>query len=184
MRRCKMQKDIIVRIKNGDKEAFEQLYNEYIEYALRTATAITRNKPDAADAVQETFIRVFRNIMFFDEERPFKPWFYRILVNECNRIMKQKRKVISMDQYLNNAVYSEEDRYHFEEYEDLYNAIQDLQEINRVPIILKYLNDFSEKEIAEILDININTLKSRLYKGRNRLKKALLDIKGRRAKNG
>ena len=59
-----MQKDIIVRIKNGDKEAFEQLYNEYIEYALRTATAITRNKPDAADAVQETFIRVFRNIMF------------------------------------------------------------------------------------------------------------------------
>ena len=89
-----------------------------------------------------------------------------------------------MDQYLNNAVYSEEDRYHFEEYEDLYNAIQDLQEINRVPIILKYLNDFSEKEIAEILDININTLKSRLYKGRNRLKKALLDIKGRRAKNG
>jgi len=177
----KMEKETIFRIKEGDIEAFEQLYNEYIEYALRTAISITRNKPDASDAVQETFIRVYRNIIFFDEEKPFKPWFFRILVNECNRIMKRRPKVISIDKYLtNNSVYSKEDNYLFEEYE----AIQGLKDINRVPIILKYLNGFTEKEIAEILDINVNTLKSRLFKGRERLKKALLKMKERRIRNG
>ncbi|NLO81961.1 MAG: RNA polymerase sigma factor [Clostridiales bacterium] len=180
-----MEKETIFRIKEGDKEAFEQLYNEYIEYALRTAIAITRNKPDALDAVQETFIRVYRNIIFYDEERPFKPWFFRILVNECHRIMKKKSKVIFIDKYLaNSSMYSKEDSYSFEEYEDLYDAIQGLKDINRIPIILKYLDGFTEKEIAEILDININTLKSRLYKGRERLKEALLNIKERRIKNG
>lgn len=53
-----------------------------------------------------------------------------------------------------------------------------------MPIILKYLNGFTEKEIAEILDINVNTLKSRLFKGRERLKKALLKMKERRIRNG
>lgn len=181
-----MEKDVIARVKEGDKRAFEQLYNEYAEYAIRTAFAITRNNADASDAVQEAFIRVYRNIMFYDEERPFKPWFYRILVNECNRIMKRRSKVIAIDQYLNedHSIGSQIDDYKFERYEELYAAIQELNEINRIPIILKYLNNFSEKEIAEILDININTVKSRLFKGREKLKQALLRMKEGRGKNG
>lgn len=61
----------------------------------------------------------------------------------------------------------------FEEYEDLYFAIEKLDEINRIPIILKYLKGFSEKDISHILSLNINTVKSRLYKGRLKLKKFL-----------
>lgn len=180
-----MEKDVIARVKEGDKQAFEQLYNEYAEYAIRTAFAITKNSADASDAVQEAFIKVYRNIIFYDEEKPFKPWFYRILVNECNRITKRKSKVIPIDQYLDDhSMGSQRDDYKFEEYEELYAAIQGLKEINRIPIILKYLNNFSEKEIAEILDVNINTVKSRLFKGRERLKQALLKMKEGREKNG
>lgn len=180
-----MEKDIILKIKEGDKEAFSKLYDEYAEYAIRMATAITKNSSDASDAVQETFIRVYRNIIFFDHEKPFKPWFYKILVNECNRIKKHNTKVILIDQYSDHdATKSKEDHYKFEEYEKLYAAIQNLKEIYRIPIILKYLNDFAEKEIAEILDININTVKSRLYKGREQLKKTLSHMKERRIKNG
>ncbi len=180
-----MEKDVIARVKEGDKRAFEQLYNEYAEYAIRTAFAITKNNADASDAVQEAFIRVCRNIMFYDEEKPFKPWFYRILVNECNRIMKRRSKVIPIDQYLDDhSMGSQIDDYKFEEYEELYAAIQGLSEINRIPIILKYLNSFSEKEIAEILDVNINTVKSRLFKGREKLKQTLLKMKEGRGKNG
>lgn len=51
-----MEKDVIVRVKEGDKQAFEQLYNEYAEYAIRTAFAIAKNSADASDAVQEAFI--------------------------------------------------------------------------------------------------------------------------------
>ena len=86
------------------------------------------------------------------------------------------------DQLENNVQLSREDPYPFQEYEDLYQGIQNLDEIHRIPIILKYLQDFSEKEIAEILDLNINTLKSRLYKGRQKLKKFLEE--GGRANNG
>ncbi|MFO7295041.1 MAG: RNA polymerase sigma factor [Caldicoprobacter sp.] len=180
-----MDKDVIARVKKGDKQAFEQLYNEYAEYAIRTAFAITKNSADASDAVQEAFIRVYRNIIFYDEERPFKPWFYKILVNECNRITKRKSKVIPIDQYLDDHYMGlHMDDYKFEEYEELYAAIQGLKEINRIPIILKYLNNFSEKEIAEIFDVNINTVKSRLFKGRERIKQALLKMKEGREKNG
>ena len=169
-----MEKETIFRIKEGDIEAFEQLYNEYIEYALRTAISITRNKPDASDAVQETFIRVYRNIIFFDEEKPFKPWFQNT-GQQMQPHNEARPKVISIDKYLtNNSVYSKEDNYLFEEYEDLYDAIQGLKDINRVPIILKYLNGFTEKEIAEILDINVNTLKSAFLRAGNASKKLCL----------
>lgn len=174
-----MEKKIIKRIKKGDDEAFTILYNQYANYALRVGLAITRNKANSADAVQETFIRVFRNIDKFDIEKPFKPWFYKILINECRRIMYSSKDTLPIDEKMENTnLLSKEDVYRFQEYEVLYKAIQELDEINRIPIILKYLQDFSGKEISEILDLNINTVKSRLYKGRKKLKKILDDLEG------
>jgi RNA polymerase sigma-70 factor (ECF subfamily) len=69
--------------------------------------------------------------------------------------------------------FSHEDRRSFEEYEELYKAVDSLTDKLRIPVILKYLKGFKEAEIAEILDLNVNTVKSRLYKGRQKLKKAL-----------
>lgn len=82
-----MEKKIIKRIKAGDWDAFSLLYNQYADYALRVGMAVTRSRANSADAVQETFIRVYRNIDKFDIDKPFKPWFYKILINECRRIM-------------------------------------------------------------------------------------------------
>lgn len=178
-----LEKTIIERIKEGDQEAFAVLYHQYADYALRVGFAVTKDRANGADAVQETFIRVYRNIHKFNENKPFKPWFYKILINECRRIMYFSTDALPMDDQLeNNVQLSREDPYPFQEYEDLYQGIQNLDEIHRIPIILKYLQDFSEKEIAEILDLNINTLKSRLYKGRQKLKKFLEE--GGRANNG
>jgi len=70
------------------------------------------------------------------------------------------------------------DSHSFEEYEDLYRAIQTLNDALRLPIILKYLNDFSEKEIASIMGLNINTVKSRLLKGRQKLKQKMIQKEG------
>ncbi len=167
-----MEKDILKRVKEGDQEAFEELYNKYADYALRVAAAITRSEASAADAVQEAFIRVYHYIVDFDLNRPFQPWFYRILINECNRLMKKKGKTVSISDYLENDMnFAKDDLHHFEEYELLYRAIGKLEDINRIPIVLKYLKGFTEAEIAEILAINQNTVKSRLYKGRQKLRK-------------
>ena len=175
-------KDVVMAMDHG---AFARLYEEYADYALRCAAAITQNQALAAEAVQEAFIRVYRHFSSYDQDRPFKPWLYRILVNECHRSLKANSKTISIDAYREEGVHpSADDHYSFQEYEQLYASIQRLSDIYRLPIILKYLNDFSEKEIAEILSLNVNTVKSRLLKGRKKLRCLLQPMEERRIKDG
>lgn len=177
-RKCevnRLEKELIEKIKNGNREAFSTLYDSYADYALRSAFMITKNKEIASDAVQETFIRAYNKIHTFQTEKPFKPWFYRILLNECNRLLAKEKKIIPFDEIesrLPSSVREEEDC----DSDYLFNAINELDEINRTPIVLKYIHEFSEKEIAETLDVNVNTVKSRLFKGRQKLKSALTSI--------
>lgn len=174
-----LDRKLLQDIREGDKEAFAQLYNKYAEYALRVAMVVTRNKMTAADAVQESFIRVYKNIHNFDIDRPFEPWLYRILMNECNRILSKTSKTLLVGDFLeDNLQGSLEDNHKFQEYESLYKAIESLDDNNKIPIVLKYLKGFKESEIAEILDINVNTIKSRLFKGRQKLKSVIEMLEG------
>jgi RNA polymerase sigma-70 factor (ECF subfamily) len=169
-----LDRRLLEKIREGDNEAFAVLYNNYADYALRVAMTVTRNKMSAADAVQETFIRVYRNINSFDLEKTFEPWFYKILINECNRILGKDTKTIAIDDFIENSSdHSKEDDYKFEEYETLYKAIDSLEDMSRIPIVLSYLKGFKDSEIAEILGLNINTIKSRLFKGRQKLKRII-----------
>lgn len=167
-----MNDNQLTKIQNGDREAFRSLYDEYIHYAIRTAKAITRNEELAKDAVQEAFIRVYRNISTYNPTLSFAAWFYRILVNECNRLLNKEKKLVPTDISLveNNTQLLEHSA---EGVLDLYEIIQLMEDLYRIPLLLKYIKGFSEKEIAEILDLNQNTVKSRLFNGRNLLKKQL-----------
>lgn len=178
-------KELILSLREGDERAFRELYDKYAGYALRVAAVVTKSKSSAADAVQETFIRVYKSIKAFDINQPFMPWFYKILINECNRLMKNVfRTVYFSDYFDNNPSEAYKDEHRFEEYEELYGAIEKLKAIYRLPIVLKYMNGFSENEIAEILELNLNTVKSRLFKGRKKLREALGKHKERRQING
>lgn len=167
-----MNDNQLTKIQNGDREAFRSLYDEYINYAIRTAKAITRNEELAKDAVQEAFIRVYRNISAYNPTLSFAAWFYRILVNECNRLLNKEKKLVPTDISLveNHTLLLEHSA---EGVLDLYEIIQHMEDLYRIPLLLKYIKGFSEKEIAEILDLNQNTVKSRLFNGRNLLKKQL-----------
>lgn len=172
-----MDNEIIQNIIRGDKESFKKLYDKHIHKALRTATAITKNKEMAKDATQEAFIRVYLNISSYQMDKPFEPWFYRILINECMRILKKDSKLDLIYERLfeNQLVVDEEEDFGY-----IYEAINSLNDIYRIPIILKYLEGFSEKEIAQLLELNINTVKSRLFQGRKKLRALLdFDMKGR-----
>lgn len=160
------------KIRSGSQFAFRQFYEAYADAAIRTASAITRNRELAKDAVQETFIRVFRQIDSYNPNLPFDPWFYRILTNECLRLMKKEYPLIKVEpsDLENNPSLKEES---FNQLSDLYDVIQSLDDSHRIPLILKYVKGFSEKEIADILELNQNTVKSRLFKARKRLKNQL-----------
>ncbi|UMZ73044.1 RNA polymerase sigma factor [Natranaerofaba carboxydovora] len=160
------------KITAGDKQAFQNLYEKHIDSALRTAMAITRNENIAKDAVQETFIRVYKNLDSFDTDKKFTPWFFKILTNECNRLLKKESKILKLNTPLDGKEFKTASAAE-EDYDELYEAIQSLKDSCRLPIILKYLQGFSEKEIAQILSLNQNTVKSRLLKGRQVLKEKL-----------
>ncbi|MFD2629748.1 RNA polymerase sigma factor [Oceanobacillus kapialis] len=161
---------LIKKIKKGDQRAFKKLYDLYADYSLRTAYGITRNQADAADIVQEVFLKLYRNIHQFDIKKPFKPWFYQLLLNEARRYIGKKSKhavSIETEEILDSLSSTTE---HEGDYEELEIALEKLDEHHRTVLILKYVNNFSEKEIAEMLDLNLNTVKSRLFKARGKLK--------------
>ncbi|OXS55566.1 hypothetical protein B1A99_22875 [Cohnella sp. CIP 111063] len=165
-----MDNRLIERILQGDRNAFRSLYDEYFDYAMRTAKLVTKNGEWAKDAVQETFLRVYRNVWQYDGSKPFKPWFYCILLRECYRVMEREKKVVPFGEQLEKIAVEQKLP---DVSVDVYEVLQTLDDLYRIPLILKYLHDYSEKEIADMLDVNVNTLKSRLLKGREKMKKGL-----------
>lgn len=158
------------RISQGDRAAFRELYDTYFDYAMRTAWLVVQHNEWAKDAVQETFLRVYRNSGQYDTQKPFKPWFYCILLRECYRVMERERKVVPLGEQLERIPVEPQLP---DQQVDIYEALQGLDDLYRIPLILKYLHDYSEKEIAEAVGVNQNTLKSRLYKGREKMRQRL-----------
>ncbi len=174
-----MVHDLIQRLQQEySDELFEQLYRLYADRAIRTATAITGSAASAADVVQETFIRVYRNLGTYDLSRPFDPWFHRILYNECNRYLKKQAKMVPSEISEEKDLPSETDTYEFDRHGEVYEMVQRLDEEHRIPIVLKYLNDLAEKDIADMMELNVNTVKSRLFKARKKLKEWMLQRQG------
>lgn len=167
--------ELMTAIKQGDQSAFRALYDRYYDYAVRVATIVLRNQSSLAlDAVQEAFIRLYRNADSFRSEQPFKPWFYTILLNECKRIATKHGKLIAIgDEALQAFEKASLDQHHFEDYEELYDELQRLEEHNRIPIILKYIHDLKDQEIADTLGENLNTIKSRIFKAKQKLRQRL-----------
>ena len=164
---------LIKRYQNGDHAAFRQLYEAHAARALRLARIITREDGRAADAVQEAFLRAF---VYRHKLRPgtrFDLWFHKIVVNESRRIAgRDKNRLLFLDEMPVDTA-AEEDSYAFEQYEALYAALEELPEILRTALGLKYINGLTEAEIADVLDINRNTVKSRLFQARQKLRQLI-----------
>ena len=154
---------------SGDSAAFGKLYDRHAAGALRLSRVITRDDQLAADAVQEAFLRAYRYMRSLKPGARFDLWLKKIVVNESRRQLEGKRKVLLIG---NEPVTesAQEDVHPFEAYETLYASIEKLPELLRTAVALKYLYGLSENEMADILGVNKNTVKSRLYQARQKLK--------------
>lgn len=150
-----------------DRSEFRQIYEEYAPDMLRMAIAVTGRRELAKDALQETFIRVYRFSDSYDQSKPIKPWLYRILLNECNRMLKKESSLHPVENH-----HLEQTSPSQEPHIDVMDAVDKLPTDYRVPLLLKYMDDWKEKEIAQALSLNINTLKSRLAKARKLMREA------------
>lgn len=149
--------------KSLEKLLIETIY-ENKGYFYRVAKRILQNEEDVEDAIQEMILKAYKAIRTLNNKEYIKTWLTRILINQCNNIIS-KNKAVS---YVERTV---------EEIEELdYNKVEMMELVNkldnnlRIITILFYFEDLSQKDIAEILEIPVGTVKSRLSKVRGELK--------------
>lgn len=140
-----------------------------------TAKSILVNDQDCADAIQETIVKAFSKIHTLKNDRYAKTWLIRILINECYTLLRKTSKQISLEDM--NEIW-ESEAGEKTDYSELYRAVNALKEELRLPVILYYVEDFSIKEIAQILDLTEGAVQKRLARAREKLK---TDLRGREA---
>jgi RNA polymerase sigma-70 factor (ECF subfamily) len=177
----------------ADQATFTAQAMEYMPSLYSAALRMTRNPADAEDLVQETYLRAYRGFGSFEQGTNLKAWLYRILTNTfINRYRAAKRRPDETDLEEVEDLYlyrrlgglegarasrSAEDELHDVLTEDeVREAVESLPENFRLAVLLADVEGFSYKEIAEILDIPIGTVMSRLHRGRRALQKRLYEF--------
>lgn len=147
-----------------NKTTFEQMYREMLPGLYRLAQSILRHTADAQDAVQQAAVKAWqaRDRVRSGNERAY---FTRIVINECRNIQRQRMRILPVAEFPDEG-YMPPDM-------ELKNAVAALPENLRLPILLKYMEGYSEKEAAQALDITVPTLKARLHKARRQLEREL-----------
>lgn len=177
----------------ADQSEFAALAMEYMSALYTAALRMTRNQADAEDLVQETYLKAYRSFGGFEAGTNLKAWLYRILTNTyINTYRARKRRPEQAD------VENVEDLYLYHQLaagtaagvgrsaedevldqftdDDVKAAIEALPDTFRMVVLLSDVEGFSYKEIAEITDVPIGTVMSRLHRGRKALQKALMDV--------
>lgn len=179
----------IKQVLKGDQNAFGEIVEIYKDKVFQLAYRMLGNRHEAEDIAQEAFIRAYVNIQSYNINLKFSTWLYRIATNLCiDRIRKKKP-----DYYLDAEVagtdgltmYSqipsktslpEDDIESLELQDTIQRAISKLPEKYRSVIVLKYIEELSLNEISEILDMPLGTVKTRIHRGRETLRKQLRHV--------
>ncbi len=191
--RTAVEEEFIEKLKNGDAAAFDTLVTRYASDIYALLFRLTENAEEADDLTQETFLSVLKAVKKFRGEADLKTWLFRIAINESrNRHRwwqrRRRRQTISLDAPcgigetpLSETVSSlsanpEQEILRREREKMLLEALNNLPDIFREAIILCDIEGFSYEEIAQTLELNIGTVKSRIARGRSELRKKLTDI--------
>ncbi|MBQ6715922.1 MAG: sigma-70 family RNA polymerase sigma factor [Clostridia bacterium] len=167
---------------DGDSRAFEILMEKHEAKMYAVALRMCKNREDAQDCLQDAMLRIYKALPSFKGQSSFSTWAYRITMNTCLDDLRRKkvRQAQSLDQMLeigwspvdeNNST-----ERHIENSElkrNLSKAIQTLPEEMRAAVVLRDVQGFSYEEIASILSTNVGTVKSRISRGREKLREIL-----------
>ena len=162
------EREVIEQVKKGDKEAYQLIVVRYMKRAYYIALGFVHNPEDALDISQESFIRAFRKIKGFNTHRPFFPWFYKLMKNLCLDHIKRGGRIHEIP--LERIQVPKEERNNKELRETLWRGIESLSLEQREVIILRYFQQMSYQEIAEITDKPIGTVMSTLYYAKKKLR--------------
>jgi len=182
------EKKVVKRAAKGDADAFEQLVLTYQTPIYNLCLRMTGNPEDAADLSQEAFIKAWKNLAGFQFESAFSTWLYRLASNACLDFLRSMKRRPQLSLTVEDddgeaqtidlpdpSATPEEAAVAKEEREALTRAMLSLDEQQRQILTLRAINDLSYAEIAGILGVKEGTVKSRLARSRDALRKILLE---------
>lgn len=171
---------LVRRVQRGDREAFAALVTRHQRYVYNLAYRLLRDPSEAEDLAQEAFLRAWRGLGNFRGEAKFTTWLYRIVTNLCyNRLNSLRRQLLDtdVDDVDTLALSSDKDPATAVEAAErrafLHRQIAALPEKYQLVITLFYLQEFSYQEIAQVLDLPLGTVKTHLFRARERLKRQI-----------
>ncbi len=172
--------------RTGDRRAFAEIVELYKDKMYHLAYRMLSNRQEAEDIVQETFLRVFTNLERYDETQKFSTWIYRICTNLCIDRLRKRKNSYSLDAEMTDGegqdYYAalpsdepnpEEQLVLSEMKQHIREAIELLPEKYKSVVILRYLHDLSLQEIGDVLQMPVTTVKTRVHRGREFLRKKL-----------
>ncbi|NOT77071.1 MAG: sigma-70 family RNA polymerase sigma factor [Cyclobacteriaceae bacterium] len=170
------ENDLIDRILAGKEDAYARLVDHYKSYAFTIALKILNNRPEAEEAAQDAFIKAFHYLKTFNRQARFSTWLYRIVFNTAISYKRKNSRVMSSIEFHDKgreeaSGLEKDDKQVF-----VAQAMDHLNEADRLAIQLYYIKEFSLEEVAELMGQNINTLKVRIHRARQRMADALKKI--------
>jgi len=177
-------RELVRQAQKGASDAFEELVRRHQRRVTAVVGGILRRREDIEDVAQQVFLKAYVSIQRFDMRSAFSTWLYKIAVNECwDYLRKKKVRPLSYE-----ADLSEEQARHVEQFvsadgvadnpgqraelrEIVERLLADLSEEDRTMLVLKEAQGFAVEEIGTMLDLNVNTVKVRLFRARRRLAK-------------
>ena len=187
------EQDFVAELKSGSEKAFALLIAQYSHSVYSLIARNIRDSADAADVTQEVFVKVFRNISGFHGDASLRTWIYRIALHEASNQRRwwnrHKKQELTIDAPLEDSdgesfclsdalASSNASPYDCAARKQMQlrvtDALQELPEAFREVVVLREIEGFGYEEIAEILNVNLGTVKSRLTRGRAALREALV----------
>jgi RNA polymerase sigma-70 factor, ECF subfamily len=175
-------RELVRRAQGGDKEAFEELVRRHQHRVFAVAGGILRRREDVEDIAQQVFVKAYFSLKRFDQRAAFSTWLYKITVNECWDLLRKKKvrplvyesdlseeqaQQFSASERVESGAQDISDKLEAQQQVEL--LLQGLDERDRMMLVLKEVEGFAIEEIAEILDLNANTVKVRLFRARRRI---------------
>ena len=156
---------LVHKAKRKDPDAFTALMNAYMQHLYKTAKAILMNDEDTADAMQETIMVCWEKMGTLKEDRYFKAWVTKILINECYNLIRGRKGVTYVDEIPEIPDDGEKSDLEWKE------ALAALGEDYRLVVVLYYVQGFQTKEIASLMGISDAAVRTRLTRAREQLRK-------------
>lgn len=166
---------LISLCKKGHQKAQMQLYDQYCGAMFNVAFRYLKNEEDAKDAMQEGFLKAFRNIENYTPEPTFGAWLKRIIINQCLDALKKNKLEFEIVE-VSDLQITDEDNWQFDSHitkQEILNAIEQLTDKHKIVVILYIVEGYDHEEISQILDIPVKTSRTHLRRGKLKLQDLL-----------